>query len=182
GSDSADTIIGSSGNDSIFAFAGADIVNGGAGTDTIAMSGTSVDLNAAANSNITNIEAVSAASATAGVSIDLHNPTQAFAVTGTGFAGKITSPPAAAHFNAGLGDGLIFDFVGADTVNGGAGIDMIGLPGTSTALNAASNTQIVGVEAVSAATAAGGVTIDLHNQADGFAITGSEFVDSLIGS
>jgi Ca2+-binding RTX toxin-like protein len=41
---------------------------------------------------------------------------------------------------------------------------------------------VAAVEAVSAAGAAGGVTIDLHNQTEAFVITGSAFNDTLIGT
>ena len=76
----------------------------------------------------------------------------------------------------------IVGFVGADKIDGGAGTDTITLTGTSADLNAATDAQIVGVEAVSAAGASAGVTIDLHNQSDGFTITGSAFADTITGS
>ncbi|HET7716580.1 MAG TPA: hypothetical protein VFK86_13230, partial [Bauldia sp.] len=52
---------------------------------------------------------------------------------------------------------------------------------TSADLNAASNERIVNVEAVSAALAAGGVTIALGGQAEGFTITGSAQGDTIAG-
>ena len=58
----------------------------------------------------------------------------------------------------------------------------ITLTATSADLNAATDAQIVGVEAVSAAGASAAVTIDLHQQSDGFTITGSAFADTLTGS
>ena len=58
----------------------------------------------------------------------------------------------------------------------------ITLTATSADLNAATDAQIVGVEAVSAASASAAVTIDLHNQSDGFTITGSAFADTITGS
>lgn len=61
-----DNIVADGGNDVIMGFVGADTVNGGAGTDTILLSATPTDLNTATNAQITNVEAVSAASATAG--------------------------------------------------------------------------------------------------------------------
>src|SRR6185437_6176342 len=47
--------------------------------------------------------------------------------------------------------------------------------------NNATDGQIVNVEAMSAASAASGVSIDMHNQSEGFAITGSSFADAIIG-
>ena len=52
---------------------------------------------------------------------------------------------------------------------------------TSADLNSASNAQIINVEAVSAATAAAGVTINLSAQSEGFSITGSGFADIITG-
>src|SRR5207249_3245261 len=52
---------------------------------------------------------------------------------------------------------------------------------TSTDLNSAGDGQIVGVEAISAAGAASGVTITLTNQTEGFSITGSAFADTITG-
>ena len=55
----------------------------------------------------------------------------------------------------------------------GAGRDTLTLAATSAGLNAALDGALTGVEAVSAALAACGVTIDLGAQSDGFTITGS---------
>ena len=77
---------------------------------------------------------------------------------------------------------LIIGFVGADSVDGGAGTDTIVLTGTSPDLNAASDAQIVNVDAISAAGANAGVTIDLQHQSDGFTIIGSAFGDTITGS
>ena len=71
--------------------------------------------------------------------------------------------------------------MGADTINGGPGYDTIVLTATSADLNSASDAQIVNVEAVSAATATSGVTINLHHQTEGFTITGSDYADTITG-
>ena len=53
---------------------------------------------------------------------------------------------------------------------------------TSDDLNAASDAQIANIDAISAAGANAGVTIDLQHQSDGFTIIGSAFADTLTGS
>ena len=58
--------------------------------------------------------------------------------------------------DAGSGNDTIVGFVGADTVDGGDGTDTITLAATSADLNAATDGDIVNVEAVSAARAAAG--------------------------
>ena len=162
-------------------FSGADSVNGGAGADSILLSASSTDLNNATDAQITNIEAVSASSATTGVTIDLRNQSEGFTITGSGLDDVITGGAGVDKITAGNGADTIIGFVGADSIDGGAGQDTIALAGTSAGLNAASNSQIANVEAVSAVSANAGVTIDLHKQTEGFAITGSSFADSMIG-
>jgi Ca2+-binding RTX toxin-like protein len=69
-------------------------------------------LNAATDGQIVNVEAISAASAVAGVTIDLHNQTDGFTITGSASADTITGSSA---------NDTIVGFPGADTVDGGAG-------------------------------------------------------------
>jgi Ca2+-binding RTX toxin-like protein len=71
--------------------------------------------------------------------------------------------------------------VGTDKVDGGDGMDTIALSATSANLNAAMDAQIINVEAVLAASAVAGVTIDLHKQTEGFIITGGAGNDTLSG-
>src|SRR5262249_34927794 len=61
--------------------------------------------------------------------------------------------------------------------------DVINLTSTSADLNTlgATNASIQGVEAISAATAAAGVTITLSGQTEGFTITGSANNDTITG-
>ena len=59
GSEESDVILGLAGNDVIVGFSGADTVDGGTGTDTIRLTGTSSDLNAAADVQIVDVEAIS---------------------------------------------------------------------------------------------------------------------------
>ena len=172
GSFGADIINARAGNDTIIGFVGADSVNGGLGYDTIMLTATSPDLNAASDAQIVNVEAVSAATAASAVTINLHHQTEGFTIAGSSYADVLAG---------GSGNDTFVGFVGADTINGGAGFDTIKLTATSPDLNSASDAQIVNVEAVSAATATAGVTINLHHQTEGFTITGSKFSDTLIG-
>src|SRR5581483_7903763 len=178
----ADTISAGVGNDTIVGFVGADSVDGGAGTDTITLSATSADLNDAANADITNVEAVDASGAAAGVTIDLSNQTEGFTITGSGFADDITGGGGADTISAGAGNDTIHGFTSGESVDGGNNTDTIALTATSTALNGAGDAAITNVEAVDASGAAAGVTIDLHNQTEAFTITGSDFGDTLTGT
>ena len=83
--------------------------------------------------------------------------------------------------DAGDGNDSIAGFDGADTLDGGAGVDTLTLTGTSADLNAAGENQLVGVEIVTGAGAAQGVNIDLHQQGEGYKITGGGFGDTLVG-
>ena len=181
GSAFADTLTGGSAGDTFAGFVGADAIDGGAGTDTISLAATSTDLNSATDARITNVEAVSAASAAAGVIIDLSTQAEGFTITGSANADTITGGAGADTINAGNGDDTINGFVGADTVNGGGNTDTIALTATSADLNSATNAQITNVEAVSAAAAAAGVTINLGTQTEAFTITGSDFGDTIAG-
>ena len=74
--------------------------------------------------------------------------------------------------------------IGSGTINLGSGTgDTINLTSTSSDLNTlgATNASIQGVEAISAATAAAGVTITLSGQTEAFAITGSAQADTITG-
>jgi Ca2+-binding RTX toxin-like protein len=182
GSTGADTLNTGSGNDLIVGFVGMDRLNGGSGTDTLQITATSVDLNNATNAQLSSIEAVSAASAAQAVVINLSNQSEGFALTGSAFADVLTGGAGSDTIQAGAGDDTIIGFVGSDNVNGGDGYDTIVLTQTSTTLNAASGSRISNVEAVSASSAAAGVTIDLSRQTEGFTVTGSDWADTLIGS
>src|SRR4029077_2729523 len=113
--------------------------------------------------------------------IDLHSQTEGFTITGSAQADIITGGFNADTINAGGGDDRIFGFVGSDIVNGGAGTNTIELLATSADLNSATNAQITNVAAVSAMNASAGVTIDLHNQSEGFTIAGSSSQDVITG-
>jgi Ca2+-binding RTX toxin-like protein len=182
GSGYADTIYGGAGNNTFNGFVGNDSLVGGAGNDTIVLTATSTDLNQAADNNILNIENVSAAGATVAVTINLSSQSDGFTITGSGYDDTITGSSNIDAINAGAGNDTIKGFVGADVVDGGTGTDTIALTATSLDLNSATNTQIVGVENISAAGATVAVTINLSSQSDGFTITGSGYDDTITGS
>ena len=82
------------------------------------------------DASIQGVEAVSAATAAAGVTITLANQTEAFAITGSGFDDVISGGNGADIINAGGGNDKINLFtVGAfasgKSIDGGAGIDTI---------------------------------------------------------
>ncbi len=105
---------------------GTGTVNLGAGTgDTINLTSTSTELNTlgATDASIQGVEAISAATAAAGVTVTLKDQTEAFTVTGSGFDDAITGGTAADTISGGAGADTITAGEGADTVTGGAGAD-----------------------------------------------------------
>ena len=80
------------------------------------------------------------------------------------------------------GNDTIVGFSGAQTVDGGAGTDTIRISGTSVHLNAASDAQIINVEAISASGAQGSVVLDLSRQSERLTLTGSRFADLITGT
>jgi VCBS repeat-containing protein len=84
---------------------GSGTINLGGGADTIVLTSTSSDLNGLSDGGLTNVEAISAAGAGAGVKIILSSQSEAFTVTGSSFGDT-------------LGGGTA-----NDTLTGGAGAD-----------------------------------------------------------
>ena len=109
---------------------GAGTINLGSGTgDTINLTSTSSDLNTlgATNASIQGVEAISAATAAAGVTITLSGQTEAFAITGSAKADIITGGTGADTIAAGAGDDTINlangQFVSGELIEGGADSD-----------------------------------------------------------
>ena len=100
---------------------------------------------------------------------------------GTALADALTGTSAAEAINAGNGADTITNFFGADTIDGGAGVDTLVLNGTALDLNNASDAQLINVEAIAVVDATAGVSINLSQQTEGFALTGSGFADTLTG-
>jgi Ca2+-binding RTX toxin-like protein len=139
GKSAGSTLTGSAGNDAIFAnggndtingFVGKDTVDGGAGTDTIVLNGTSTNLNNATDLQITKVEAVSGAGSTAGVTIDLHNQSEGFTISGGNFADVIVG---------GAGGDRIIGGGKGDTLTGGPGNDTFAYKSASDSKPAAGN-------------------------------------------
>ena len=172
GGNYSDTLKGGASDDSFYGFSGSDYVDGGKGVDTLFIQSTSANLNGASDSQIINVEAVSAASASSSVIILLVNQTEGFTITGGSSGDQLSGTAQSDIFNG---------FIGADTINGGGGDDTIRLTATSLDLNRAANAQIVNIEKVSAATATAGVMIDLSKQMERIDIIGGAGDDSLIG-
>ncbi len=102
--------------------------------------------------------------------------------TGSNSGGAALNGTSAGEYVFGFaGIDTINGFVGSDAINGGAGIDTILLTTTSANLNNATDAQIRNVEAVSAVGSATNMTIDLHNQSEGFVIVGSGNTDTITG-
>src|SRR5205807_4584112 len=89
----------------------------------------------------------------------------------------------------GPGDDRFIGFTGADVIDGRAdsgyvfgGQDQIVLTATSADLSSASDSQIVNVETIWAIGTFSSITIDLHNQTEGFLILSGFGSDTLTGS
>ena len=154
---------------------GIETLTGSGGNDTVTMSaalwsGFST-INLGAGTDVLNVVAGGDISA-------LGTPAVGTVETGnlTGTAGTDTVTLSGAQLDAIV--------IGAGTINLGAGAgDTINLTSTSADLNTlgATNASIAGVEAISAASAATGVTITLTGQTEAFAITGSAQADIITG-
>ena len=114
-----------------------------------------------------------------GVQTDrLHDHRQRLART------RSPARPAPTRSTAGAGNDTIVGFVGADTVDGGAGDRHDHAGGDVGRSNAATDGEIVNVEAIDASSATGpAVTIDLGARpSGGFTVTGSAYADTITGS
>ena len=92
---------------------GSGTINLGGGSDTIALTSTSNDLNGLNDAGLSGVEAISAAGATAGVKVNLASQSEAFTMTGSGFADMLVGGTA------------------NDTLTGGAGADQFRLRSTT---------------------------------------------------
>jgi VCBS repeat-containing protein len=209
GGAAADSISAGGGDDTINLasgdFVSGESIDGGTGADAIVLiNNVTVDLSVG---TITGVETLtgSAASDTVTMSatqwsnfttIDLVGATNTLNVVASGDIA--TSPsPALANISTGnlrgtagndtvtlSGARLDAIIIGGGNIDLGAGAaDTINLTSTSADLNTlgANNNSIAGVEVISAATAAAGVTITLAAQAEAFTITGGAGDDSIAG-
>ena len=154
---------------------GIETLTGSGGNDTVTMSAAQWSgfstINLGVGTDVLNVVAGGDISA-------LGTPAVGTVETGnlTGTAGTDTVTLSGAQLDAIV--------IGAGTINLGTGAgDTINLTSTSADLNTlgATNASIAGVEAISAASAATGVTITLNGQTEAFAITGSAQADIITG-
>lgn len=152
-----ETFTGSTGNDTVTVLATSaagmfTTINLNTGTDVLnIMASGTMDISAATLATISNTETVN--------------------LTGSGGDDALTLT--AAQLNAII--------VGAGIISMGTGTDRLNLSGTSTDLNTlgATDASIVGLEEISFASAAAGVTLTLSGQTEGFTITGSASADTI---
>jgi Ca2+-binding RTX toxin-like protein len=102
------------------------------GTDTINLTSTSIKLNTLANGSMSGVEAISASTATSGVTITLSNQTEAFTITGGSGHDTIVGGAGSDTLAGGLGnDRITYD--GSDfSIAGGADIDTLVVTGAAT--------------------------------------------------
>lgn len=178
GTNDADMITAGAGMDVIYGFMGSDTIDGGAGFDTLLISGTSLDLNNATDSQLSGIEEISAKIANGGVTINLRLQSEGFTLTGSSFNDILWGGRGADLITAGDGDDIIYGFDHNDTVNGGGGLDSII---TTTNMIPNTDAQLTGVENVSASAATSAITINLGKQSEKFLVVGSNFDDDITG-
>ncbi len=95
----------------------------GGGQNTIALTSTSTGLNGLADSALLNVGTISAAGASAGVTINLSNQSDGFKIIGSAQADKIIGSSGNDVIDGGDGDDIINGGGGNDTLTGGAGAD-----------------------------------------------------------
>jgi Ca2+-binding RTX toxin-like protein len=204
----ADTLSGGAGNDTFYLangdFAAGELIDGGADADAIVLTNpTTVNFT---NGTVSNIETLTgstgndtvtmSAAQWAGLNaINLGGGTNILNVVASGDISAAATPTVGNVTTGNLtgtsgndsitltGSQLDAIIAGAGSISLGAGTDTINLTSTSADLNmlGATNASIQGVEAISAATAASGVTIMLSGQTEGFTITGSAYNDTITG-
>lgn len=154
-------VLGSGGNDAVLSGASdASLMDGGPGTDNLLLPGGFADTS---DSQIVNIETIAMQSAG---TFNLSHQTEGFTITGSGGVDSIT---------AGSGNDTIVGDQNDTLLDGGGGTDtlQVGANFTSTG-----NGQIVNIEAVTLTAA---LTLDLSNQTEALAITGSSGADTITG-
>lgn len=155
-----DTILGGQGNDVVTVDAAPALVNGGDGTDTLIVTG-STSFGAG---SITNVERIVVAAGTevsfAGLAGGLNIALRA----GSGLVTEVTGTGGNDRINAGAGDSLMFGGRGDDLLIGGAGADQFGYvegDGRDTFARFQSGTDVI---AISTALATGFGDLDITEQ------------------
>ena len=156
----ADWLFGGSGNDTLFGAQNDRVLDGGTETDTLQVA---ANFTSTGNVQIVNTENVLL---TVGVTLNLSNQTEGFAITGSSGVDSITGGSGADTIIGAQNDTLLNGSGGTDTLRVGANF-------TST-----SNAQIANIENVTLTTAA---TLNLSNQTEGFNINGSSGGNTILG-
>ena len=125
GTAGADVVTAGDGDDIVAGFSGADTVNGGAGIDTLTLTGSSTDLDAATDAQLTGVEIIDATHSAFGVTINLHLQSDGFKVSGSGFDDKATGSSGNDTINGRAGNDALAGGAGNDKLNGGAGKDTL---------------------------------------------------------
>ena len=178
GTQVAESILAGAGADLIYGFLGADTIDGGEGHDILYITGSSADLNFAADTQLTRVEEVSANLAHGGVTIDLSHQSEGFVLTGSAYRDVLTGGLGKNKIDAGNGDDTIYGFGAYDTVDGGSGADTLVL---NSSIANATDTQLSNIESIIASGAANGLTINLGHQLERFYLIGSGFNDTMTG-
>jgi Ca2+-binding RTX toxin-like protein len=176
------------GNDTIIGFAAGDSVDGGAGTDTISIVSArdASAISAASDAQIANnVEIISAANATAGVTLNLSNQTESYtSINGSAFADVITgSGNNNNRIYSGAGNDTINGYSNSATVDGGAGTDTLKVYTTADASNVSNTTtaKLLNIEVLDFSSVNAGVTVRMANMANSTTLkyVGSGFADTL---
>src|SRR6185503_1318688 len=112
--------------------------------------------------------------------LNLSAQSDGFAITTTATGSNITGSSGADTITGTLSM-VINEFVGADSLHGGSQGDTLFLTATSADLNAASDLQLVGIDAFIVASASTAIAINLANQSEALTITGGNQADTLTG-
>ncbi|MFD2053585.1 VCBS domain-containing protein [Mesorhizobium calcicola] len=173
-------LTGSGGNDSI-TLTGAQLnaftssISLAGGTDTINLTSTSTVLNTLADISLVNVEAISAAGAAVGVTINLGIQSEAFTITGSASADTITGGSGVDSISAQNGNDTIVGAQNDTLLDGGGNSDTLQLGANFTS---SSDAQIANIENITLTT---GVSLNLSNQTEAFNINGSSSADTIIG-
>ena len=185
GGANADIIYGGAGNDVINGGAGNDAIDGGAGNDSVVFDASDITVNGVSGG--ADIDTINAATAAAGVTINLSSATDAYInfenITGSSFNDILTGDAGANVINGGAGNDIIDGGAGNDAIDGGAGNDSVVFDSSDITVDGVNGGA--DIDTINAATAAAGVTINLSSASDVYInfenITATGFNDVLTG-
>ena len=138
------------------------LVNMGLGKDTLAITSTSTRLNSLSDSGLSGLEAVSAAGAAAGVTINLSLQGEAMTITGSASGDIVTGGRGADVIKTGDGDDVIqlssLQIAAGESIDGGIGADRLVLTGAGGVFDF-SNSGLTAIEALTGSAGADTVTL-----------------------